>query len=71
MLHLADLPWLVRSLYRNNATAVDLQHRVFGHVDIPRLREGKTAGFFWSVFTLCPEEDGEDSKYVVPNWSVR
>ncbi|KAG8870313.1 hypothetical protein FRB97_009868 [Tulasnella sp. 331] len=66
-----DLPWLVRSFYRNNATAVNLQHRTFGHVDIPRLREGKTAGFFWSVFTPCPKEVEGDSEYLVPNWRVR
>ncbi|KAG8986778.1 hypothetical protein FRB94_002432 [Tulasnella sp. JGI-2019a] len=66
-----DLPWLVRALYRNNATTVDLQHRTLGHVDLPRLKAGKTAGFFWSAFTPCPDYDGDDKDFVDPNWSVR
>jgi membrane dipeptidase len=42
-----DLPYLVRYLYANNITAVDLSQTVPGHVDIPRLRKGKSGGFFW------------------------
>lgn len=30
------------------------------HVDLPRLKEGKNGGAFWSVFTPCPKE-GTDS----------
>ena len=42
-----DLPWLVRAAYANNATAIDLESRMPGHVDIPRLKEGHVGGFFW------------------------
>jgi len=40
---------LVRWQYRNNATAVELDKSVLGHVDIPRLRTGRVGGFFWYV----------------------
>ena len=41
-----------------------------GHVDIPRLREGKVGGFFWSVYVGCPgSEEGED--YLNATWRVR
>ena len=43
----SDLPILVRGRYRNNVTAVDLEKRMPGHVDIPRLRKGKVGAFFW------------------------
>ncbi len=29
------------------------------HVDLPRLREGKNGGAFWSAFVPCPK-DGND-----------
>ncbi|KAF8524856.1 membrane dipeptidase-domain-containing protein [Hysterangium stoloniferum] len=44
-----DLPELVRTVYRDNATAVELDKTTPGHVDIPRLLEGKVGGFFWEV----------------------
>lgn len=66
-----DLPILARFLYRNNVTAIDLKHSFSGHVDIPRLRQGRTAGFFWSVYTSCPKERESDPDYLDPNWSVR
>lgn len=34
-------------LYANNVTAVDLNSRLPGDIDIPRLREGKLGGMFW------------------------
>ncbi|KAH9012900.1 membrane dipeptidase-domain-containing protein [Lactarius pseudohatsudake] len=68
-----DLPWLVRSAYGNNATAVDLSKPIVGHVDIPRLRTGRVGGFFWSVYTPCPsnidENPGKD--FLKPTSSVR
>ncbi|KAI9457104.1 membrane dipeptidase-domain-containing protein [Lactarius psammicola] len=68
-----DLPWLVRSAYRNNATAVDLGKPTLGHVDIPRLRTGRVGGFFWSVYTPCPSDSGEDpgKDFLKPTSSVR
>jgi hypothetical protein len=44
-----DLPILVRARYANNVSAFDLNEAMPGHVDIPRLREGKVGGFFWWV----------------------
>jgi membrane dipeptidase len=72
-----DLPWLVRDLFRNNASAVLLEDTLPGHVDIPRLRAGHVGGFFWSVYTPCPGEPGillaEDSSsdFLTPTNSVR
>jgi hypothetical protein len=36
-------------LYRNNATAVELDKPMPGQVDIPRLRAGRVGAFFWCV----------------------
>ncbi|THH15148.1 hypothetical protein EW146_g5284 [Bondarzewia mesenterica] len=68
-----DLPWLVRAMYANNASAVDLESRMPGHVDIPRLRSGGVGGFFWSVYTPCPKDVGYDAgeDFVNSTWSVR
>lgn len=35
------------------------------HVDIPRLREGKNGGAFWSAFVPCPKNgsDFSDENY--------
>ncbi|EMD37258.1 hypothetical protein CERSUDRAFT_83014 [Gelatoporia subvermispora B] len=68
-----DLPILVRSLYHNNLSAFDLNHPIPGHVDIPRLREGKVGGFFWSTYVGCPQASYEDDDYDFLNatWRVR
>ncbi|KAH9062409.1 membrane dipeptidase-domain-containing protein [Lactarius vividus] len=68
-----DLPWLVRSAYGNNATAVDLNKPTLGHVDIPRLLTGRVGGFFWSVYTPCPSDIDEDpgKEFLDPTSSVR
>ena len=42
-----DLPELTRNKFANNASAIDLESEMPGHVDIPRLRKGKVGGFFW------------------------
>ncbi|KAG8896577.1 hypothetical protein FRC01_011719, partial [Tulasnella sp. 417] len=73
-----DLPWAVRYLYRYNISAFDLEEPTQGHVDIPRLRKGHTAGFFWSAFVPCPDwpdhqaeaTQGQDD-FTSPNWRVR
>ncbi|KAI0780904.1 membrane dipeptidase-domain-containing protein [Trametes elegans] len=65
-----DLPGLVRSQFANNVTAVDLSRPFPGHVDIPRLRQGKVGGFFWSVWVACPgPEEGDD--FLNATWRVR
>ena len=49
-----DLPWEYRAKVRNNVTAIDisvLQPSL--QTDIPRLREGKMGGQFWSVYVPC------------------
>ena len=47
---------LVRRRYANNASAVDLNKEMPGHVDIPRLKKGKVGGFFWLTLLLRPHE---------------
>jgi membrane dipeptidase len=35
-----------------------------GHVDLPRLKEGKNGGAFWSAFVPCPPaDDYSDENY--------
>lgn len=35
------------------------------HVDLPRLKDGKVGGAFWSAFVLCPSNgtDFSDANY--------
>ncbi|PFH52070.1 hypothetical protein AMATHDRAFT_57893 [Amanita thiersii Skay4041] len=67
-----DLPILIRTKYANNVTAVPLQSRTPGHVDIPRLRQGRVGGFFWSVYVTCPENQKEDKDdFTEASWRVR
>ncbi|CAG8901319.1 unnamed protein product [Penicillium egyptiacum] len=59
-----DLPILVREHFHNrindrNFTEAFVQGKFPGQVDIPRLKQGKVGGTFWSVFVPCPE-DGTD-----------
>ncbi|KAI5118569.1 hypothetical protein M0805_005860 [Coniferiporia weirii] len=63
-----DLPILMRELYSNNISAINLRERMPGHVDIPRLREGRVGGFFWSVYVGC-KPDNED--FTRPSYRVR
>ncbi|KAI0362127.1 hypothetical protein OH77DRAFT_1416345 [Trametes cingulata] len=65
-----DLPILARSEYRNNVSEIDLSRPFYGHVDIPRLREGKVGGFFWSVYVDCPGDDAGDD-FLNATWRVR
>ncbi|KAF2972633.1 hypothetical protein GQX73_g979 [Xylaria multiplex] len=56
-----DLAILLRGLYNNhiydkNFTEPFTKGGMAYHVDIPRLREGKNGGAFWSVYTPCPAE---------------
>ncbi|KAJ1311016.1 hypothetical protein OPQ81_009522 [Rhizoctonia solani] len=63
-----DLPIMVRLEYRNNITKFDMNKRMKCHVDIPRLRQGKVGGFFWSVFVECADS-GPD--FLTPTNRVR
>ncbi|KAJ7124986.1 membrane dipeptidase-domain-containing protein [Mycena epipterygia] len=68
---IVHLPILLRFGFANNVSAVDLTKEFAGHVDIPRLREGKVGGFFWSVYVNCadPAQEGED--FLTSTWRVR
>ncbi|KAK5682086.1 hypothetical protein LTS10_005211 [Elasticomyces elasticus] len=56
-----DLPQIIRSLHRKPLDAVRLLNVTFpGHVDIPRMREGRLGGAFWTVWAPCPDVAGGD-----------
>jgi membrane dipeptidase len=66
-----DLPILIRFRYKNEIYGSDFVDRftfgnLTGHVDIPRLRDGKVGGSFWSVFVPCPANgsDYSDENYI-------
>ncbi|KAG9104047.1 hypothetical protein FRC06_005944 [Ceratobasidium sp. 370] len=48
-----DLPYVVRYYHRNNLSDLDMRGRMRAQVDIPRLRDGRVGGFFWSVYVNC------------------
>ena len=66
-----DLAILIRFVYQN-----DLYNESFrdkfenggmpAQVDLPRLKNGKVGGAFWSAFVLCPSNgtDFSDANYV-------
>ncbi|KAK4864005.1 hypothetical protein LT330_010215 [Penicillium expansum] len=65
-----DFPILVRELFHNrvndrNFTEAFVKGKFPGHVDIPRLKQGRVGGTFWSVFVPCPENgtDFSDENY--------
>ncbi|GMK60018.1 hypothetical protein CspeluHIS016_0902350 [Cutaneotrichosporon spelunceum] len=65
-----DLPIYVREMYGNDVTKFSLAKKMPGHVDIPRMREGRLGGFFWSVYADCHAEiDGPD--FLNPSHHVR
>ena len=46
-----DLPWTLREQFASDLSRVDLRQRgATVDTDIPRLREGRVSGQFWSVF---------------------
>ncbi|TRM67768.1 membrane dipeptidase-domain-containing protein [Schizophyllum amplum] len=65
-----DLPWLVRMLFKNDPSKFDLEEMPY-HVDITRLRQGSVGGFFWSVYTPCPDPNEEGPDYVNATLAVR
>lgn len=46
-------------IYNDNFTTPFVDGTLKGHVDLPRLAQGKVGGTFWSVFVECPK-DGMD-----------
>ena len=68
---MSDLPILARGVYGNNVSAIDLTKPFDGHVDIPRLREGKVGGFFWSTYVDCPHDGEEGEDFLNSTWRVR
>ncbi|KAI6121311.1 membrane dipeptidase-domain-containing protein [Pisolithus sp. B1] len=66
-----DLPVVARYGWRNNVSAIPLHDKMPMHVDIPRLREGRVGGFFWSVYVPCPSAPAEGKKFLNATWRVR
>lgn len=66
-----DLAIFLRYQYSNNITSPKFRSEFENggmpqHVDLPRLRNGKAGGAFWSAFTVCPNNasyDMTDSNY--------
>lgn len=66
-----DLAIFLRFAYKNKLHTKTFQDRfengnMESNVDLPRLREGKVGGAFWSAFVLCPANasyDFSDSTY--------
>ncbi|KAI9046467.1 hypothetical protein LZ554_009216 [Drepanopeziza brunnea f. sp. 'monogermtubi'] len=55
-----DLAILIRFLHKNkiydsNFTTPFDEGGMYGHVDLPRLKQGKNGGAFWSAYAPCPE----------------
>ncbi|CAM1507788.1 Fc.00g046360.m01.CDS01 [Cosmosporella sp. VM-42] len=56
-----DLPQIIRSLNRKPLDVVAQLNGSFpGHVDIPRMRQGRLGGAFWTVWAPCYDVVGED-----------
>jgi membrane dipeptidase len=55
-----DLPWAIRESKDapSDVAAYDLARRTKGQTDIPRLREGRVGGQFWSVYVPGEEKSG-------------
>ncbi|EST07898.1 Renal dipeptidase family [Kalmanozyma brasiliensis GHG001] len=57
-----DVPVVARYKYGNKIDSIPFDapafpngsYPMYSHVDIPRLREGKSGGFFWSSYVVCP-----------------
>jgi len=64
-----DLPWQLRSNYKNQLKQVDLNEREpwakhpwdgYGHTSIPLVRDGKLGGQFWAAYVSCHTQ-GKDA----------
>lgn len=58
-----DLPIHIREFYHNNIYSANFtfSESIIGHVDIPRLHQGRVGGTFWSIFTSCPNTSNDFS----------
>lgn len=55
---------LIRGLYQNHLSSDNLTDLfenggLEGHVDIPRIKQGRMGGAFWSAFMPCPHEEND------------
>ncbi|KAH7912281.1 membrane dipeptidase-domain-containing protein [Hygrophoropsis aurantiaca] len=66
-----DLPMVARFGWQANVSAVPLDKHMPLHVDIPRLRQGKVGGFFWSLYVECPKSSENADDFLTPSWRVR
>ncbi|CDS00875.1 hypothetical protein, partial [Sporisorium scitamineum] len=76
-----DVPVQARYRYGNKIDTIPFDQPVFangsyptlGHVDIPRLRAGKSGGFFWSAYVVCPNETtvGKNFEHAATDIAVR
>lgn len=76
-----DVPVISRYVYGNKIDDIPFDQPAFpngsyptrAHVDIPRLRAGKSGGFFWSAYVPCPNNTtvGHDFENAASNTGVR
>nr|CDI52821.1 related to Microsomal dipeptidase precursor [Melanopsichium pennsylvanicum 4] len=76
-----DVPVVARYRYGNKVENIPFDQPAFlngsypttGHVDIPRLRAGKSGGFFWSAYVACPDDStvGDDFEHAGSDIAVR
>ena len=76
-----DVPVVSRYLYDNKVEKIPFDQPAFengsyptyGHVDIPRLRAGRSGGFFWSAYVACPDPStvGQDFEHAASQIAVR
>ena len=66
-----DLAILIRYAFQNNIYDKNFTDKwenggMPAQVDLPRLKDGKVGGTFWSAFVLCPKNrsDFSDANYV-------
>ncbi|PWY98533.1 hypothetical protein BCV70DRAFT_201850 [Testicularia cyperi] len=66
-----DIPVLAKYRYNNKISDIPFDQAAHkngswpmqGHVDLPRLREGKSGGFFWSAYVPCPDPSYEQDNF--------
>ena len=76
-----DVPVVARYRYGNKIETIPFDqpassngsYPTSGHVDIPRLREGRSGGFFWSAYVECPDAAavGDDFEHAGAQIAVR
>jgi membrane dipeptidase len=56
-----DLPQILRTMERRPLDGVDsMKGNLPGHVDIPKMKQGRLGGLFMTVYTPCPGMQGQD-----------